>query len=115
MITQRPTGTMMMPVKELLELPSIHQLLHPPGQRTTAHAVADIDRDTARYRAVRDWMAERGRPEYRSMSATPTSCSLPIRIWTRRCWPELGHDLGMSDLVERWPADSLVAIAQVAH
>jgi hypothetical protein len=63
-IQQRPAGAVLRPIDELLELPSIHQLLHPPGQRTAAHAVADIDRNTARYRFVRDWMAERWRPEY---------------------------------------------------
>jgi len=53
-----------MPIKDILPLPSIHQLREPPGRRTAAHAVADIDPLTARHRAVREYMAEHRRPEF---------------------------------------------------
>jgi hypothetical protein len=64
MITQRPTNTSMMHLGQILPLPTIDRLLEPPGRRTVADAVRDIDVNTARHREVRAWMIEHGRVPY---------------------------------------------------
>ena len=50
-----------MPIDDyLLGLPSIHQLTQPPGRRSLADALREIDTFDARSRYIRDRMIERG-------------------------------------------------------